>query len=224
MVTHLERISSELVLAVCALDDGQAPLLGEEAALLQGSTRSRVKEFTAGRCMARSAMDVLGIRPQEILHGPGGEPRFPAGVCGSISHSASVATALVGRQSIFSAVGVDVNDGRPIGALAALDVTWTREIRLLMHLGICADEAAAQNFAFSAKEAIYKCQYHVTNYDRLHFHQVRLVAPTNGSADMLSVAGWRVPQQIAAALAHVQLNLKVVCGVEIALATYPTMK
>lgn len=221
-MTHLERISSDLVLAVCALDDGQAPLLGEEAALLQGSTRSRIKEFTAGRCMARSAMDVLGIRPQEILHGPGGEPLFPPGVCGSISHSASVAAALVGSQSALAAVGVDVNDGRPIGALAALDVTWARETRLLIHLGICADEAAAHNFAFSAKEAIYKCQYHVTGHDRLHFHQVRLMAPASGSAGMLSVAGWRVPREIAATLSRVQLNLKVIRGVEIALATYST--
>ncbi len=221
-MTHFERLSNDLVLAVCTLDDGQAPLMGGEADLLQGSTRSRVKEFTAGRCMARAAMNVLGIRPQEILHGLGGEPLFPAGVCGSISHSASVAAALVGRQSTMAAVGIDVNDGRPIGALAALDVTWARETRLLMHLGICADEAAAHNFAFSAKEAVYKCQYLVTNYDCLHFHQVRLVAPTSGSANMLSVAGWRVPQKITATLARVQLNLKVVCGVEIALATYST--
>ncbi|MDI1237261.1 MAG: hypothetical protein PSV26_07250 [Polaromonas sp.] len=223
-MTHFERLSSNLVLAVCTLDDGQAPLLGGEAALLHGSTRSRIKEFTAGRCMARAAMNLLGIRPQEILQGPGGEPLFPADVCGSISHSASVAAALVGSQSTLIAVGVDVNDGRPIGALAALDVTWARETRLLMHLGICADEAAAHNFAFSAKEAIYKCQYHVTNYDSLHFHQVRLVAPTSGSADMLSVAGWRVPQKIAATLARVQVNLKVICGVEIAVATYSTIE
>lgn len=220
-MTHLERISSELVLAVCALDDGQAPLLGEEAALLQGSTRSRVKEFTAGRCMARSAMNVLGIQPQEILHGPGGEPLFPAGVCGSISHSASVATALVGRQSMFAAVGVDVNDGRPIGTLAAQDVTWARETRLLVRLGICADEAAAHNFAFSAKEAIYKCQYRVTGYDRLHFHHVRLVAGRSDPAELLSVAGWRVPREIAAILGRVQLGRRLVCGAEIALATYP---
>jgi 4'-phosphopantetheinyl transferase EntD len=214
-------IGPDLVLATAAVADAQTPLLETESELLNGATPARVMEFTAGRTVARAALEALGFGSDAILQGAGGEPVWVGGVVGSISHTRSTAAALVARASAVLAIGVDVNDSRPIGKLAAADVTWARETRLLVELGICADEPAAQNFAFSAKEATYKCQYGQTSYDSLNFNQVRLLGPRKGQSGRLSVSGWRVPATVGASLSRIWVDGLVVNGVNVAIAAIP---
>lgn len=136
-------------------------------------------------------MQALGVHPSAVLQGEGGEPLWPAGLSGSISHCDSLAVSLVAPSAAFESVGVDVDDGRPLGDAAAQTVASRRELRLLLSVGLARSEEEAQNFAFSVKEAVFKCQYVLTGHRGLRFHQARLVeAPTDGGG-CIAVVGWR---------------------------------
>lgn len=172
--------------------DGHVPNLhGGEASLVQGYVPHRIVEFSAGRSAARQAMQALGFPASEVLQGEGGEPIWPAGLCGSISHSDSLAVSLVAPLAAFESVGVDVDDGRALGDAAAQTVASRRELRLLQSVGLARSEQEAQNLAFSVKEAVFKCQYVLTRNRGLRFHQARLVEVSPGTGGCIGVTGWR---------------------------------
>lgn len=195
-------------------------LRGQEASALNDATPARVSEFGAGRAAARAALHGLGLASCAVPQGTGGEPIWPDGICGSISHTDRYAVALVAPTAAYSGVGVDVDDERPVGSRAAKQVTWARETKLLIARGLCADEAAAHNLAFSAKEAVFKCQYPLTRQRQLDFQQVRLVKPDPGSEAPLAVSGWRVTPAVAAALRRIVVWPLVIAGQRIAVATH----
>lgn len=104
----------------------------------------RQREFRAGRVAARVALAELGLPPCAIPAGPDRAPLWPAGIAGSISHSADAALAVAGR---LRGIGVDLEPDRPLDP--ALHATILRP-----------DEAGADPLAvFVAKEAAYKAQY-----------------------------------------------------------------
>jgi 4'-phosphopantetheinyl transferase EntD len=97
---------------------------GEELATngrlhVHGMSTGRLKEFTAGRAVARRALALLREPANRgILIGTGGEPLWPGAISGSISHTATHAIALVARSTRHTSVGVDLDDRRLIGAAA----------------------------------------------------------------------------------------------------------
>jgi 4'-phosphopantetheinyl transferase EntD len=193
-------------------------LWGQEASALVDAPRARVLEFGAGRAAARAALLGLGLPSCPVPQGTGGEPIWPNGICGSISHTDRYAVALVAPTAAYSGVGVDVDDERPVGSRAARQVTWARETKWLIAWGLCANEAAAHNLAFSAKEAIFKCQYPLTRQRHLHFQQVRLVEPELGSEAPIAVSGWRVTPTIAGVLRRIVVWPLEIAGQRIAVA------
>ena len=178
-------------LASQRIDEHVPDLHGDEVSLVRDFVPHRVVEFSAGRSAARQAMQALGFPASEISQGEGGEPLWPAGLSGSISHTDSLAVSLVAPLAAFESVGVDVDDGRPLGGAAARAVASRRELRLLQSLGLARSEEEAQNFAFSVKEAVFKCQYVLTGNRGLRFHQARLVKAPADSGGCIAVAGWR---------------------------------
>ncbi len=195
-------------------------LWGQEASALVDAPPARVLEFGAGRAAARAALLGLGLPSCAVPRGTGGEPIWPNGICGSISHTDGYAVALVAPTAAYSGVGVDVDDERPVGSRAARHVTWARETKLLIARGLCANEAAAHNLAFSAKEAIFKCQYPLTRQRQLHFQQVRLVEPELGSKAPLAVSGWRVTPSVAGVLSRIVVWPLEIAGQRIAMAVH----
>ena len=178
-------------------------LLDQETGALVGATPARASEFGAGRAAARAALHGLGLASCPVPQGVAGEPIWPDGTCGSISHTDRFAAALVAPTAAYSGVGVDVDDERPVGSRAAKHVTWARETKLLIARGLAANDAAAHNLAFSAKEAVFKCQYPLTRCRQLDFQQVRLVEPEPGCEAALAVSGWRVTPAVAAVLRRI---------------------
>ena len=83
-----------------------------------------------------------------------------------------------------------------------------------------AERAAAQNFAFSAKEAIFKCQYPLTLNSKLGQLQARLLATRTG-AGVMSVAGWRVPAPTADVLNRVVVSRLTIGSLSLAFAVVP---
>src|SRR5437016_3123123 len=93
-------------------NEGSVPPLHplEESALGPKAIARRREVFALGRAAARDALGELGVVDVAIGRGEAGQPVWPPGIVGAISHSADVAVALVGRQAEYAGLGIDIED------------------------------------------------------------------------------------------------------------------
>ncbi|ETB05298.1 4'-phosphopantetheinyl transferase [Mycobacterium avium subsp. paratuberculosis 10-4404] len=137
---------------------GLAPL-PEEEPLIARSVAKRRNEFITVRHCARIALGELGLPPAPILKGEKGEPRWPDGVVGSLTHCTGYRGAVVGRTGAVRSVGIDAepHDVLPDGVLNAISLPAERsEIRLP------AGDLHWDRILFCAKEATYKAWFPLT--------------------------------------------------------------
>ena len=88
-------------------------------------------------------------------------PRWPPGICGSISHTQGYCCAVAAPRRVLVGIGIDVElVGRVDSQVDALVFTRT-ETEFLASLESRA-RARAATVIFSAKEAFYKCQRPIT--------------------------------------------------------------
>ena len=73
--------------------------LPEEEPLIAKSVAKRRNEFITVRYCARLALEELGVPPVPILKGEKGEPCWPDGVVGSLTHCEGFRGAAVGRTT-----------------------------------------------------------------------------------------------------------------------------
>lgn len=137
-------------------DIPDAPTAPEEAAALEACTEPRRREFTTTRHCARTAMAALGVPPAGIPSGPKGEPRWPAGLVGSMTHCDGYRAAALSRAADLHAMGIDAEPHRPLppGVLDSISVPSERE-----HLRSLEREFPEVHWGtvmFSAKETVYK--------------------------------------------------------------------
>jgi 4'-phosphopantetheinyl transferase EntD len=111
-------------------DSGRPALFAlEESCLGPGAGERRRFFFGLGRAAARDALAELGIAPVAIGSGPGGEPLWPTGIVGAISHTGDLAIAIVGRAADYAGLGVDVERLTPgLSARAAKLVCTLSEL------------------------------------------------------------------------------------------------
>lgn len=162
-------------------DVDQLPSL--EAALIRRCVPARRREFAAGRQAARAALTIIGVQATEIGRAERGQPLWPRGITGSISHVGAsaahggVAVAVVARRSpSLMSIGVDVE------AVGAVD-------RELWPLLFTDSELAALRrhhepelsaaLAFSTKEAVFKAVYPVTARE-IEFHWAEVCSAATG--------------------------------------------
>jgi len=180
---HHRWLDADTVVVVDTLGDSRAALTSDEIASTNEMTLQRCLEFSAGRRVGRLALAALGeVALVGIPIGVGGEPIWPQGVVGSISHTARYAGALVSKVSRHLSVGFDLDDGRPVGDVAAARLMTTAEIDAVIGKGWANTVANAQTVVFSAKEAVFKCQYPRTRLRDLDFDQVCLATAQNPDA------------------------------------------
>jgi 4'-phosphopantetheinyl transferase EntD len=112
--------------------------------------------FGMGRAAARDALAELGIYGVAIERGASGEPLWPAGIVGAISHAGDLAIAIVGRQTDYAGLGIDIEQlSRGLTARAARLICTPAEMDWL------AGEADSTRLMmlFSAKEAVFKALF-----------------------------------------------------------------
>lgn len=148
----------------------QPPLPPDEATLTPRMSAARLREFTAGRTAARDALAHLGMPAASILAGPGRGPVWPAGCVGSITHTASLAAAVVADSRRFASLGLDAEDEDGLEA-GLLPVVCRPEE--LARLGADAVATTTAKLIFSAKEAAYKCLAPLTGIF-LEFHDLEI--------------------------------------------------
>jgi 4'-phosphopantetheinyl transferase EntD len=137
---------------------GLAPM-AEEEPLIAKSVAKRRNEFITVRYCARIALGELGFPPVPILKGDKGEPCWPDGVVGSLTHCAGFRGAVVGRDGAVRSVGVDAepHDVLPDGVLDAISLPAERTELAALPAGAHWDR-----ILFCAKEATYKAWFPLT--------------------------------------------------------------
>jgi 4'-phosphopantetheinyl transferase EntD len=183
----ITQVAQGAILVVDLIEQCQEPLMESEEILATAVTLARVRELRAGRSSARCAIRHLKFEPAPILSADTGAPIWPAGLCGSLSHTHHHVAALVACSSYYDSVGVDINDGRVLGEKALGDVATPEELALVSWVTANSEANAVGNMTFSAKEALFKCQYTITQDASLDFLEVRLIV-----SDVPGVLGVRV--------------------------------
>lgn len=125
---------------------------------LSRAVPKRKAEFVAGRFAALNAISKLKAGVEEISSGESGEPNWPRGFAGSITHTAKRAAAIVCRSDGRRWIGIDMEE--------AISLDVTEEIGPLIltpdERKTCSDLSYSSQIVtaiFSAKESIYKAIY-----------------------------------------------------------------
>jgi 4'-phosphopantetheinyl transferase EntD len=134
--------------------------LPEEAPLVAKSVAKRRNEFVTVRHCARQALADLGEPPVPILKGAKGEPCWPEGVVGSLTHCKGFRGAVVAHRSQVRSVGIDAepHDVLPDGVLGAVSLARERAELADLPAGLHWDR-----ILFCAKEATYKAWFPLTH-------------------------------------------------------------
>jgi 4'-phosphopantetheinyl transferase EntD len=166
-------ILPEAVVAVEARDDSaHVSLFPAEEVSLGRPVEKRRREFTTARGCARAAFDQLGLPPSPVPTGSRGEPRWPSGVVGSITHCDNYRACAIARSTTIATIGIDAmphlalqDDVVPVIAVPP-EVAWLS--------GQKRDAPAVHWDAllFSAKESVYKAWFPIARRS-LHWEDLR---------------------------------------------------
>lgn len=159
----LERILSPSVAVASSRGAiAASELFPEEEAQVARAVEKRRLEFADGRTCARRALAQIGVAPAPILSGPRGEPRWPPGVVGSITHCEGYRACAVARDSDLLTLGVDAEPDLPLPGGLIVDVALVEERRRLGELARAAPGVSWDRLLFCAKESVYKAWFPLT--------------------------------------------------------------
>jgi 4'-phosphopantetheinyl transferase EntD len=153
--------------------------LPEEEPLIARAVAKRRGEFVTVRHCARQALGELGLPPVPILKGDKGEPCWPDGVVGSLTHCTGFRGAVVGRKVDVRSVGIDAepHDVLPKGVLDAVSLPRERVELATLPAGLHWDR-----ILFCAKEATYKAWFPLT-HRWLGFEDAHITFAVDGAGD-----------------------------------------
>jgi 4'-phosphopantetheinyl transferase EntD len=156
----IETLLPRAVVAVEAFEDeAEAHLLPEEKALVGAAVDSRRREFATGRSCARRALAQLGVVAGPIVAGAAGEPVWPPGVVGSITHCLGYRAAVVANATHVATVGIDAEPNAPLPTGVVAAIASKRERMQVLQLGAENAGVSWERLLFSAKESAYKAWY-----------------------------------------------------------------
>ncbi|MGC5286215.1 4'-phosphopantetheinyl transferase family protein [Micromonospora sp. DT231] len=154
-------------------DVADEPCFPGEERLVDRAVPARRQEFVTARRCAREALARLGFPPAPILPGPRREPRWPAGVAGSITHCRGYRAAAVARVAHAAGVGIDAEPHGPLPEGVAASISAAGEPEMLRGLRRADASTHWDRLLFSAKESIYKAWFPLTRRE-LEFEDARL--------------------------------------------------
>jgi 4'-phosphopantetheinyl transferase EntD len=193
----IKSILPDCVVSADVFADPPEPVLfpEEELAIIHADDKRR-KEFSTARVCAHDALRKLGMRPSPVLPGLRGEPQWPPGVVGSITHCAGYRGAVLGISSKVMTIGIDAepNEALVHGVLDAVSLPEERES--LRKLAAHHPHVHWDRLLFSAKESVYKAWFPLTKR-WLDFEDVMIsIDPAHGNfSAWLRVTGPRVRGQ-----------------------------
>ncbi|MGH3670633.1 MAG: 4'-phosphopantetheinyl transferase family protein [Pseudonocardiaceae bacterium] len=159
----IEKIlPNEVASAEAFGDPPDAVLYPGEAELLTRAVDKRRREFRTVRHCARQALRQLGVPPAPVLRGERGEPRWPAGIVGSMTHCRGYRAAAVARCGDLHALGIDAEPNEPLPAGVLDVIALAEELERLAALVSADSETYWDRILFCAKETVYKAWFPLT--------------------------------------------------------------
>lgn len=159
----IERLLPDVIACAETREDTlDVELFPEEGASLGRAVDKRRREFVAGRACARIALGRLGIAPVAIPNGPRGEPLWPPGIVGSITHCAGYRACAAARSADVASVGINAEPIGPLPAGVLKEVASDRERAFIASARAGDGELDLGRLIFSAKEAVYKAWFPLT--------------------------------------------------------------
>lgn len=128
----------------------------QERLLVHDAVSVRREELAVGRLRAHAALRMLGADVVVVGRGERGEPIWPEGVVGSITHCDGFAAAVVTREIWHSGIGIDVEPALGLPSEVLGEVTSPAEREHLAELTRLAPSTPWDRLLFCAKEACYK--------------------------------------------------------------------
>jgi 4'-phosphopantetheinyl transferase EntD len=156
----IEEILPGSVIAVEARHDpADVRLFPEEELAVGRAVEKRRREYTTARMCARAALGKLGFPAVPIPTGERGEPQWPAGIVGSITHCDGYRACAAARLREIVDVGThaEPNAALPDGLLG--DIARPEELPWLRRLELERPEVHWDRLLFSAKESVYKAWF-----------------------------------------------------------------
>lgn len=175
-------LGEHVFVAASTISSGLEDLLPEESPAVFRAVPKRQREFATGRVLARSLLTGFGY-DGPLIRGKDNVPDWPAGVMGSITHSDHICVVAVTAQTKIASIGIDVEPVTPLAKNLWPRICTPHELEW-----IGAEAGARQGLLakviFCSKEAVYKCQYGVTQRF-LDFHAVEITP----ASEHFSLAG-----------------------------------
>ncbi|MBF7731266.1 4'-phosphopantetheinyl transferase family protein [Pseudomonas sp. N040] len=152
----------------------QQAAIAAPASVLRAAAK-RQTEFLAGRLCARAALAGHGRQALAEDREEDGAPRWPTGLCGSITHSKGLAAAVVGTRQDWQGLGLDaeaVLDPARAQHLVGQILTADEQQRLA---GLDDSEQAwLISLTFCSKESLFKALYPLVR-QRFYFQDAELL-------------------------------------------------
>lgn len=158
----LERIVPPAVEVVSSAEDRATELFPAEEEALGNAVEKRRREFVTARACAREALSRLGLPAQPIPAGARGEPIWPRGIVGSITHCAGYRACAVGRASELLTIGVDAEPDEPLPPGVLADISLPEERRWVEEAAAADPGTSWDRLLFSIKESVYKAWFPLT--------------------------------------------------------------
>ena len=163
----------DVCVALGRIDDHMATLNPVEAKAVFNASESRKREFSSGRRVAHQALKAFKIEKAEIPRNQR-MPVWPQGIVGSISHSDTLAVAIVGSNQIYGGLGIDVIPLAAVSSNVATRVLVETELRWLAEV----KSGEWRTALYSAKESVYKA-VNPTIGEFLRFEDVEIDVATS---------------------------------------------
>jgi 4'-phosphopantetheinyl transferase EntD len=155
----LERILPAAAVVVATTGERSVELFPEEEAVVGNAVEKRRLEFVTARACAREAMAHLGLPEQAVGSGARGEPLWPAGIVGSITHCAGYRACAVAPASELLTIGVDAEVADPLPPGLIDDIALPEERRWIERAAAERPGVSWDRLLFSIKESIYKAWF-----------------------------------------------------------------
>lgn len=154
-----EILPDEVIAVEMREDATDVVLFPVEEAIVERSVEKRRREFTTVRACAREAFVQLGLPVVPVPTGERGEPQWPTGIVGSITHCEGYRACVLARSHEIVTVGIDAepNVQLPEGVLG--DIARPEEIPWLERLRREEPSVRWDRLLFSAKESVYKAWF-----------------------------------------------------------------
>lgn len=133
-------------------------LFGNEKKIIKKANKKRTEDFTTGRWCSRKVLHQMGLKPSAILNGIEGEPLWPEGIIGSISHTRGAYCAVSVFKKDYPSIGIDIEERKRKISASAIEYITNRDERKWLKT---KNENQILNamLIFSAKESVFKLLY-----------------------------------------------------------------